>query len=411
MGFPALSTHMQFSPSQLQQQLLRLRPRTRSSLSVIIQVSHSVRCWALLLNHALPYERLISALDKVDLSERDAAHTTFQNIAFAYAILSDERRRKRYDTTGSTSESLIDDDDFDWTSFFRNQYADIVTSSKIDNFKSEYQDSPEEHRDLLKAFQDCKGKMNGVFESVMMSNPLDDEERFRQIIDKAIADGEVKAFSAYVDETEKSKKGRMNRAKKEAEEAAELRKEKGVYNKLYGDGKGKSAKNAKQDKKGASAEADLVAMIQQRQKTRANNFLDNLEAKYSKGKKLSAQTEPSEEAFKKMAKRLNNKKEEQGDADAMKNTKRAKKPNQKSVRKTATKPSVTEPPTDPESADDEDEDDDIDLTVPSADEDDEEEEEPPKKKAKTKAASKAKPKQRVIPIRKGRARLLRKSKT
>lgn len=35
-------------------------------------------------------------------SDKEAAHIKFQEIAFAYAVLSDERRRKRYDSTGRT---------------------------------------------------------------------------------------------------------------------------------------------------------------------------------------------------------------------------------------------------------------------------------------------------------------------
>src|SRR4051794_23280445 len=40
--------------------------------------------------------------DKATAEEKDEAHRRFQEIAFAYAILSDEKRRKRYDTTGNT---------------------------------------------------------------------------------------------------------------------------------------------------------------------------------------------------------------------------------------------------------------------------------------------------------------------
>src|ERR1700761_1323899 len=65
--------------------------------------------------------------DKAAPEDRDTAHTKFQEIAFAYAILSDPRRRSRYDTTGRTEESLdIDDDDFNWTDFFRTQYKEVV---------------------------------------------------------------------------------------------------------------------------------------------------------------------------------------------------------------------------------------------------------------------------------------------
>ena len=391
---------------------------------------------------------LTSALDKVPQSERDTAHTAFQSLAFAYAILSDERRRKRYDTTGSTSESLdLDDDNFDWISFFRNQYADIVTGTKLDSFKLEYQGSEEEQRALLEAFTKSKGNMHGVYSRVMMSNPLDDEERFRQIIDKAIEAEEVEAFSAYVDETEKSKKARMNRARKEAKEAEELGKEQGVFDKLYGDGQGKPGTAPKQDKKAMGAEADLAAMIQQRQKSRSDNFLNDLEAKYMKGKKFSAPDEPPEEAFEKMAKKsTNRKKKDQGkeeekaaeEADTAKNGKRGRKENNTKKKNTTTtkrKTNTVDP--DPETAEndsDDDENEDIDLALSSAsnsdpeDKDDqydseegdqEEDEKPPNKKAKANAntnanvkptKTKARAKPQAVPIRKGRPRVLKKRK-
>ena len=83
--------------------------------------------------------------DKAAPSDREAAHTKFQEVAFAYAILSDEKRRKRYDTTGNTSESLdLEDDDFDWTTFYREQFQSLVTEETINNFAQGYKGSDEE---------------------------------------------------------------------------------------------------------------------------------------------------------------------------------------------------------------------------------------------------------------------------
>ncbi|KAL9119588.1 MAG: hypothetical protein Q9187_003857 [Circinaria calcarea] len=246
--------------------------------------------------------------DKAPPSQRDQAHTDFQNLAFAYAILSDERRRNRYDATGNTSESLdIDDSDFDWTSFFRTQYADVVTGAKLDDFKSEYQNSEEETRDVLTAYRSHKGKMNAIYSRVMMSNPLEDEDRFRAIIDGAIAKGEVEAYAAYTNESAKSRGARMKNARREGVEAQAYAKKLGVHDKLFDTGPKKSKKGGS-----AAGEADLAALIQQRGQGRTESFLDNLEKKYSKdtrGKKRAAAEEPSEEAFERMAKRGKKRKE------------------------------------------------------------------------------------------------------
>ena len=249
------------------------------------------------------YKKLALQLhpDKAAPADRPAAHKAFQDLAFAYAILSDERRRRRYDATGNTSESLdLEDGDFNWTDFFRAQYAELVTLEKIDELRQEYQGSDEEKGDVLKAYTKYKGDLNKVFESVMLSNILDDEDRFRGYIDSAIRREGVQAFKAYVEETEKSKEKRRNQAKREkvkAEKEAQRMKDNKEKKK---DGRGKASKDGL---------ADLAALIQQRGTSRANTFLDDLEAKYAgntksqkKGKREPVD-EPSEEAFAAMAKK------------------------------------------------------------------------------------------------------------
>lgn len=253
-------------------------------------------------------------LDKSHPDARDTAHVKFQEIACAYAILSDERRRNRYDTTGNTAESLdIDDDAFNWIDFFRAQWAEAVTGERLDNFKSTYQNSEEEKRDVLTAYRSSKGKLNSIFNTVMLSNPLDDEDRFRGYLDQAIEDGDVEAYDAYVHEPKAVREKRFKRARKESEGAKEHAKTLGVYDSMFGDGKnGKVASSGKGSKKAKTdaAEPDLAALLQQRAKGRTTTFLENLEAKYAggkNGKKQKVADEPSEEAFKKTAARMTRK--------------------------------------------------------------------------------------------------------
>ncbi|PGH08727.1 hypothetical protein AJ79_05918 [Helicocarpus griseus UAMH5409] len=233
---------------------------------------------------------------------KESANKSFQEIAFAYAILSDPRRRRRYDATGNTSESLsLEDDDFNWIDFFREQFSTVVDVKAIDNLKAEYQGSQEERRDLLAAYEQCKGDMDRIHEEVMLASVLDDDERFRGIITEAIASGEVKDWPKFSQESEGKREKRMARARREAEEAEELAGELGLEEKL-----GKQRGKKKKGKGGAGGGDDLAALIQQRQKSRAATFLDDLEAKYAssgsksgKGKKRKAEpeSEPPEEAF------------------------------------------------------------------------------------------------------------------
>lgn len=241
--------------------------------------------------------------DKAHPDAKETAHTKFQEIAFAYAILSDERRRKRYDTTGNTSESLdLENDDFNWTDFFRAQWADTVTSTTICSFKDRYQGSDEERRDVLTSYTQARGKLNTLFSNVMLSNPLHDEERFRGYIDHAIANGEVEPYDAYTKETQKQRDQRQARAKRDGKEAKEYAKKLGKYDSIFGDGAGKSNKKGSKKDEGPN----IAELIQQRQKGRADTFLDDLEAKYAAPKKGTAKRqngkkrkveEPPEELF------------------------------------------------------------------------------------------------------------------
>ncbi|KAI9681655.1 MAG: hypothetical protein M1829_000854 [Trizodia sp. TS-e1964] len=255
--------------------------------------------------------------DKAAPDLKDTAHTKFQEIAFAYAILSDERRRKRYDTTGNTEESLdIGDDDFNWSDFFREQWAEAVSAARLKEFSDSYKNSDEEKFDLLACYEKGKGDMNLIFEEVLLSNPIEDEDRFRKIIDNAVANAEVEAYPKYTKETKSSRRGRAQKARREEKEARELARELGLEDKIFGEdegGKGKKRKGNDID------EGALAALIQQRQRARGESFLDRLEEKYApksanKKKKISstaygtAEEEhdfPPEEAFQRNANRGN----------------------------------------------------------------------------------------------------------
>jgi DnaJ homolog subfamily C member 9 len=142
--------------------------------------------------------------------------------------------------------------------------------------------------------------MDDIYETVILSDVLEDDERFRKIIDDAIARDDVPDFPAYSKETKKKRDGRIRRAKLEAQaeakEAESYAKELGVHDKLFGGVKGKKSKENSED--------SLAALIQRRQQDRSSNsFFDHLEEKYGasskgkKGKKREMPEEPPEEAF------------------------------------------------------------------------------------------------------------------
>ncbi|GAP87113.1 hypothetical protein SAMD00023353_2500140 [Rosellinia necatrix] len=247
--------------------------------------------------------------DKVSKDQQQQAHETFQSIAFAYAVLSDPTRRKRYDETGSTSESIVDSDGFSWSDFYREQFRDAISNDAIEKFAAQYKGSDEERDDILAAYEEHEGDMDAIYEHVMLSDVLQDDERFRGIIDDAIAGEDVPAFRAYTKESKRSRQARVKAAKNEATEAEEYAKELGVHDKLFGGKKGKKKTTA--TTKGGSSEDALAALIRRNQQGR-ESLLDNLAAKYGatpeagkRGKKRRAnESEPSEEAFQAAAARL-----------------------------------------------------------------------------------------------------------
>jgi DnaJ family protein C protein 9 len=150
--------------------------------------------------------------------------------------------------------------------------------------------------------------MDGVYERVMLSEVENDDARFREIINDAIAAGRVEGFTKFTKESAASKKRRLKAAQAEAGEAMELAEELGVKDKLFG--KGKNGKGRKDE----DDEDALKALIMGRQQARAS-FIDQLEAKYAvpskKGKKgrsakeaPQAEGEPSEEQFQAAAAKL-----------------------------------------------------------------------------------------------------------
>ncbi|KAJ8064655.1 hypothetical protein OCU04_006978 [Sclerotinia nivalis] len=224
--------------------------------------------------------------DKAPAHLKSDSHTKFQEIAFAYAILSNPNRRKRYDRTGSTSES-VDADGFSWTDFYSEQYKDIVTADAINEFSNYYKGSDEEKDDLLKAYTVHEGKWGKMYQVIMLSDPVQDEERFREIIEEAIKKGEVEEYAVFRQESKASKAKRMKKAREEEKEAAKAAKQLGA-DKLLKGSSGDGAEKSKKPKKQVPGHMDdLAAIIQARQASRGS-FLDGLEAKYaSGGKKLA----------------------------------------------------------------------------------------------------------------------------
>lgn len=190
-----------------------------------------------------------------------------------------------------------DDTEFAWSDFYRAQFAEVVTEEAVGKFKAEFQGSEEEKLAVIAAYVTGEGDLDFLFEEVMLSDPVADEDRFRSIIDHEIAEQRVEAYAAYVGETKASRKKRRAKAEREARLAEETARELGVGDELF----------KKKNGKGGEDHSGLAALIQTRQRERATDFFADLEAKYApapkKGKKRAAVEEPPEEAFARTEKR------------------------------------------------------------------------------------------------------------
>lgn len=222
-------------------------------------------------------------------------------------MLSDEVRRRKFDSTGSTRELMFGEgqDDFDWNEYFKTLWTGEVSRKTLDDFKLTYQNSDDERQDILAAYQETEGELSGIFEHVPCCEFIADEQRFITIIDQAIKDGELNQTDNWT-RSKGDKAGRKalrQKAKGEAAEAEKLAKELGVWDDLFGD-KSKPAtqkkRGTKKDNSGDEPEdtGALAALIQRKNSNRASGFDDmiaRLEAKA--GVKTKA---PTDEEFEKM---------------------------------------------------------------------------------------------------------------
>ncbi|KAI0054063.1 DnaJ-domain-containing protein, partial [Auriscalpium vulgare] len=231
--------------------------------------------------------------DKHAKSGEDARATAshkFQQIGFAYTILSDEKKRQRYDRTGQTDEGLeMDAGEDGWEAYFEELF-DSVTKEKLDEMKKEYQGSAEEIQDLKNAYAEANGSLDEIMNHIPHSTHLD-EERFIVIVSGLIKSGDLPKLATWESSTkdEKAKLVRKKQADKEATEAEKLARELGVWDEFYGSGKagprkGKGRGRAKKAEDDEEEDTSALQALILKKKQNTSNFLDNLAEKYAEPK-------------------------------------------------------------------------------------------------------------------------------
>ena len=123
-------------------------------------------------------------------------------------MLIDPEKRKLYDETGCLDEEgVLSEEKFESLyEYYKKQFKE-VTVDAIDEFKKSYQHSEEEMNDVLGYYEEFEGKMQKVFDHVMLSDPDEDAERFQKYVDDALQDGRLSScYDAYTQWKEKCKK-------------------------------------------------------------------------------------------------------------------------------------------------------------------------------------------------------------
>lgn len=201
--------------------------------------------------------------DRACEDDKTLATEKFQCLSRVYTVLSDSEKRALYDETGEVDDDVVVRER-DWNAYWRLLFQKI-TVDDIAEFEKHYRGSEEEIGDLRAAYLDYEGDIDSILENMLCAT-VEDEERFREIIENLISKEDLPKFPAFVSESKKKRKARKQRAQKEAAEAEEMAKELGL--------------NA------SSSEDNLKQLIMKRdRKGEMNDIIAGLEAKYCKPKK------------------------------------------------------------------------------------------------------------------------------
>ena len=195
------------------------------------------------------YRRLVS-LCKPDKNKKDSkASSKFSNISRAFKILSNAESRKIYDETGEYDEENQGEINISETlTYFRKIYS----PKDIEDFEKKYVGSEDEEEDLINFYNENGGDITKILEWIPFSKN-EDLERYIKIYEKLFKKKTLKKNKKFEDSKDKVKF-----IKEDPKEAKEANKE---MNRLTKQMTGKKRKGDNED------------------------YMDNLEKKYTKEKK------------------------------------------------------------------------------------------------------------------------------
>ena len=205
---------------------------------------------------ALKYhpDRIPSTCEEASKKEIESK---FKAIGFAYEILSNAEKREMYD-----HNPLAFEDGGTAISKFTELFTKITTQD-IDDFKKHYIGSAEELEDIMASYMRNFGNIVKITEEVYFGSVYE-EDRYLEIIKRQIAHDILPDYlsDGKSPDSHRKKALRLKKAEKEAKEADVYAKELGLFDTKNG--------------------SNLTALIQNKQKSRFDDMINNLESKYGK---------------------------------------------------------------------------------------------------------------------------------
>lgn len=142
--------------------------------------------------------------DRANEDDRSTATKKFQAVSQVYRILSNPDKRTLYDQSGEIDD---DSDTFeenkDWDSYWRILFKKISIAD-IENFAADYRHSEKERDDVVTAYMECNGDMDLMLERIPCCN-VEDDARFKEIIEEKVTKGEIPVFPAFKKENSKTR--------------------------------------------------------------------------------------------------------------------------------------------------------------------------------------------------------------
>lgn len=205
---------------------------------------------------ALKYhpDRIPSCFDE---NSKKEIELKFKSIGFAYEVLSDSDKRDLYDRNPlAFAEGTSEISKF--TALFSK-----ITTQDIEDFKEQYIGSAEELEDIMASYLRNFGDIVKITEEIFFGS-VHEEERYIEIIKRQISREILPDYfsNGKSPDSHRKKALRLKKAEKEAKEADNYAKELGIMSSMDS--------------------SNLTALIQNKQKSRFDSMINNLESKYCK---------------------------------------------------------------------------------------------------------------------------------